>query len=144
MKLISEPNVNYKHDIKINNKEIESIKSSHKEIKNNFNEPFGNIINIDKTDKDNRNNNFIIDNIYLADLFLSKFYCCCKRKRRYAYKILVNESMNIINEKLDIANIFKNICSIESSYAELNKNADIIKMSENCTKDLSEIKEIIK
>ena len=75
----------------------------------------------------------------LKDIFISIFYCC-KKKKRNVYKIIVNESMNVVMEKLDIFNIFRNICSIEySNYDINNNNFDIIKMSEECSKILSDI-----
>ena len=42
-------------------------------------------------------------------------------------------------EKLDIFNIFRNIYSIEISNNHLKNNFDVIKMSKECSKDLSEI-----
>ena len=47
--------------------------------------------------------------------------------------------MNIITEKLDILNIFRNICSIEYSNNDLYNNRDVINMSDECSKELSEI-----
>ena len=49
--------------------------------------------------------------------------------------------MNIIRKKLDIINIFRNICLIEHSHNDLNlnKDSDILKMSKKCESDLSEI-----
>ena len=66
----------------------------------------------------------------LADIFISAFYCCCKKKKRNVYRILINESMNLVMEKLDIFNIFRNICLTEYYNYELNNKLDIIKMSE--------------
>ena len=45
------------------------------------------------------------------------------------YGIVLSESMKLIIEKLDIANIFRNICYIENSNNIVNKNLDAIKMS---------------
>ena len=47
--------------------------------------------------------------------------------------------MEVIMEKLDIFNIVRNICSIEYSNNNLKNNLDVIKMSEKCSKILSEI-----
>ena len=93
---------------------------------------------INKSDKDN--NNGIITKINLKDL-LSSLCACGKRNRKKIYKILINESMNIIRNKLDVINIFRNICLIEKSKDDLNlnKNHDIINMSKKCINDLSEI-----
>ena len=60
--------------------------------------------------------------------------CCCLEEKKYSHKILVEESMNIIMEKLDILNIFRNLCSIESNYNNFNNNRNIIKLSDNCKK----------
>ena len=84
----------------------------------------------------------IVTKINLKDLLVS--ICSCgKRNKKKIYRILINESMNIIRKKLDIINIFKNLYSIEHSNNDLNsnKNSDIIKMSTKCINDLSEITE---
>ena len=48
--------------------------------------------------------------------------------------------MNIIMEKLDILNIFRNLCAIENNFNKCNNNnKHIFKMSEKLAKDLSEI-----
>ena len=97
-----------------------------------------------KNNKADRRNaqNWIIENINLSDIFISVFYRCCKKNRRNVYKILINESMNVVTEKLDILNIFRNISSIEyinyDNYVR-NNNLDTIKMTEECSKELLEI-----
>ena len=103
--------------------------------------------NINKNTDESKNNkteagemnDWIIENISLTDIFISMFYCCCKKNKRNAYKILTNESMNIVSEKLDIFNIFRNICSIEYMNNDRNNILDTIKMTEECSNDLSEI-----
>ena len=125
-------------EVKISDEKFESIKDVYKDINKNSSEPLSNIIKNNKTDRDNENN-WIIENMTLKDIFISIFYCC-KKKKRNVYKILVNESMNVVMEKLDIFNIFRNICSVEySNYDINNNNFDIIKMSEECSKILSDI-----
>ena len=125
-------------EVKISDEKFESIKDVYKDINKNSSEPLSNITKNNKTDRDNENN-WIIENMTLKDIFISIFYCC-KKKKRNVYKILVNESMNVVMEKLDIFNIFRNICSIEySNYDINNNNFDIIKMSEECSKILSDI-----
>jgi hypothetical protein len=129
--------INSKNNKKKDEK-FESIKGVYKDINKNSSEPLSNITKNNKTDKENENN-WIIENMTLKDIFISIFYCC-KKKKRNVYKILVNESMNVVMEKLDIFNIFRNICSIEySNYDINNNNFDIIKMSEECSKILSDI-----
>ena len=66
---------------------------------------------------------------------------CIKRKRINLYKILLKETMIIIKEKLDIFNIFRNLCLIENSKNDLNNNLATIKMSEECSNLLTAIKE---
>ena len=139
--------------MKKNNKNIYNINSRNL-LKNDLNEKkmkkekndksniemLNNSVIINKNEKDD--NNIIITKINLKDLLLSK--CTCgKRKRKKMYKILIEESMIIIRNKLDIFNIFKNMYSIEHSNKDLNlKNVpDIIKMSNKCINDLSEITE---
>ena len=96
---------------------------------------------INKTEQNNtNNNNGIITKMSLKEILLSM--CACgKRNRKKIYSILINESMNIIRNKLDIFNIFRNMCLIEHSNNDLNlnKNSDMINMSKRCISDLSEI-----
>ena len=95
---------------------------------------------IDNTKKENKDsaNLLIINKIHLKDLLNSYCYCC-KRQRKNIYNLLLNESMNIITEKLDILNIFRNICSIEYSNNDLYNKRDVINMSDECSKEVSEI-----
>ena len=133
-KIITEIN-NRNKDIKIYNYEKESIKDSCRIINNNNGES-----NNNKTYREIENN-WIIENIKSTDIFVSKFYCCCKKNRKNVYKILINESMNVVKEKLDIFNIFRNICSIEYINYDRINNLDMIKMTEEISKDLSYIVE---
>ena len=114
---------------KIKKEKIDKITS---EMLNNTNTTI-----INKSDKDNSQ---IITKITLKDI-LSSICSCGKRNKKKIYKILINESMDIIMNKLDIINIFRNICSIEHSNNDLNlnKNPDTINMSKKCVSDLSEI-----
>ena len=124
------------NNIKLINFEIDSNKDSYRNMNKNNDESKNN-----KTDRGNAQN-WIIENINLSDIFISVFYRCCKKNRRNVYKILINESMNVVTEKLDILNIFRNISSIEyinyDNYVRNNK-LDTIKMTEECSKELSEI-----
>ena len=114
---------------KIKKEKIDKITS---EMLNNTNTTI-----INKSDKDNSQ---IITKITLKDI-LSSICSCGKRNRKKIYKVLINESMDIIKNKLDIINIFRNIYSIEHSNNDLNlnKNPDTINMSKKCVSDLSEI-----
>ena len=126
----------FKNKIKKENIENLPIKNRPQDTNKNK-EKFYNRDKISKTILKNKNN-WIITNISLKDLFISRFYCC-KGKKRKVYNLLLNESMEIIMEKLDIFNIFRNICSIEYSNNDLENNLDVIKMSEKCSSILSEI-----
>ena len=62
-------------------------------------------------------------------------YCCfCfTRKRKIIQNILLDEGMNIISEKLDIFNIFKQLYKSEFNIKnDKTKQANIIEMSDNC------------
>ena len=126
----------FKTENNIDNDYIETIKNNPVDINKNDTQLLSNIKKVYKTDIDNENI-MIIRKIKLKDLFLSIF--CCGIKRRKVYNLLVNESMNVLQEKLDILNIFRNICLIENSNNYLNDNSDTIKMSEELSKKLIEI-----
>ena len=121
------------NEIKIPNFENLSIKSNDKDTNTKREKSYYNIDKNIKTSKVNEKD-WIISNISLKDQFISRFHCG-KRKKRNVYNLLLNESMEVIMEKLDIFNIFRNICSIE--YA--NNNLEVIRMSKDCSKDLSGI-----
>ena len=127
----------FKKETKIKNIDIQSVKSSYDDINKNDLESIYNMSKKSKNSTDNTNN-WIIEEIGLKDLLISVFYCC-EKKRRKMYNILLNEGMKVIIEKLDISNIFKNIYSIECSNNDFYKNVNIIKMSGECVKALSEI-----
>ena len=91
-----------------------------------------NIIN-KKTEK----SNYISYNIKM-DCFLIHF-CSCWRKRKNVNNILFDEAMKLINEKLDIFNIFKIITESEKSLDYL-ENQELIKMSEECINNLKKSK----
>ena len=92
-----------------------------------------------KNVRDNENDNYIINEINLKYFFT--LYChCCLKERKNLNKILLNESMNIIIKKLDIFNIFRNICLIEYEYVNSNYNMlETIKMSKECSQNINEI-----
>ena len=127
----------FKKETKIKNIDIQSVKSSYDDINKNDLESIYNMSKKSKNSTDNTNN-WIIEEIGLKDLLISVFYCCGK-KRRKMYNILLNEGMKVIIEKLDISNVFKSVCSIECSNNDFCKSMNIIKMSGECVKALSEI-----
>ena len=95
---------------------------------------------IKKEDKNEQSIVWIINKINLKYLLISKCCCCCKKYKKNVYSLISNESMKLIKEKLDIINIFRNLYIIENSNNVINKNFDSIKMSEECTKELLDIK----
>ena len=94
-------NIDYAKDIfKDNNQNI--IKSF-----NNIDKEYKNRIIVDSDDSSNK-----VENPNFDDL-LSVFCKCCLGKRRKNNNILLNKSMNIITEKLDIINVFRKMCLID-------------------------------
>ena len=110
----------YKNEIDLDKKSNESNKSY-------YNDKNGKIIssNLTSTKKFNfalnndNKNEWIIDIINLKDLFIP---ICFLKERKNIYKILLKETMEIITEKFDILNIFRDLCSIEDikKYSEYN------------------------
>ena len=86
--------------------------------------------------KNNIEENYTINDIDLKYILILLCHCCLQ-KRKTVNKILLNESMNIITKKLDIFNIFRNICLIE--YTNNHNCLEIIKMSKESSEDLSKI-----
>ena len=129
-----------KNDVEID-KETNNKESQKSDIKNSNNKKLlDNFSTKKKTiSLNNKNKNeYLIDIINLRDLFISICFCFSK-KRKNIYKILLNETKEIITEKLDIFNIFRDLCSIEA----IRKNSDVsdinINMSDNCSNYFREI-----
>ena len=84
--------------------------------------------------------NYIIDNIKFSNLLFS--LCSCKSiKRKNLDKILLDEAMNIVGEKLDIFYIFGSLFSIKKDNYNMN-NQKTINMSKECTKKLINLKNV--
>jgi hypothetical protein len=84
--------------------------------------------------------NYIIDNIKFSNLLFS--LCSCKSiKRKNLDKILLDEAMNIVGEKLDIFYIFGSLFSIKKENYQMN-NQKTINMSKECTKKLINLKNV--
>ena len=84
--------------------------------------------------------NYIIDNIKFSNLLFS--LCSCKSiKRKNLDKILLDEAMNIVVEKLDIFYIFGSLFSIKKENYNMN-NQKTINMSKECTKKLINLKNV--
>ena len=89
-------------------------------------------------DTNKYNDEYIIDNIKLTDLFIDICLNLCKR-RNNLYKILLNEARTVIIQKLDIFNVFRSLCSIEKEKRNSSDNLFQIKMSEDCFNNLSSL-----
>ena len=84
--------------------------------------------------------NYIIDNIKISNLLFS--LCSCNSiKRKNLDKILLDEAMNIVGEKLDIFYIFESLFSIKKENYNMN-NQKTINMSKECTKKLINLKNV--
>ena len=90
-----------------------------------------------KSNKDN-NNNDIINSIEL-NIFCVHFGFCFVRKKKNLHNILLNESMKLISEKLDILNIFRIMCLNEGIYSKYDYKNDFIQMSNECVQSLKNV-----
>ena len=85
------------------------------------------------------NDNLIINNVHLNN-FLVHFCFLCVRKRNNLQNILLDESINLLSEKLDIINIFKMICLVEEQKQIYKFDQNMINMSNECISSLRKIK----
>ena len=92
---------------------------------------------IDELFNDKENNN-IINYIKLNKLLVHLGFCFV-RKRKNVYNILLNEVNNLIVDKLDIFNIFKNMYINEKNQISIGYEKEIINMSNECIKKLNKI-----
>jgi hypothetical protein len=78
----------------------------------------------------------------ISEIKLNKFriYFCflCIRKTKNAHNILLNEGMNIVNEKLDILNLFRKIYKNDITNEKFTK-IEFKKMSEECRQNLESL-----
>ena len=130
----------YQNDIEIDKKANKELYK--KDIIYSNNKKLADIFSTAKKTISLRNNNkneYLIDIINLKDLFISIRFCF-SRKRKNIYKILLNETKEIVTEKLDIFNIFRDLCSIEDIKKNSDDNIININMSDNCSNYLREKK----
>ena len=126
-------------EVSINNKLEKDIKINdinYNENKTNISNNENNKIDkkekeIEKSEEDKIIQKIIINKFYLYLCFI------CIRKRKNIQNILLDEGMKVIKEKLDIINIFKNLCRDEL-YQEKEKinETEIIEMSDSCKNNL--------
>ena len=112
-------------EIKLENIDFQKDYEENKNCLDNLNN------SVKKENKNEQNIDYIINKINLKDLLISKSLCCENYKKN-VYNLILNESMKLIIEKLDIINIFRSMYIIENS--KINKNLDPIKMSEEFKK----------
>ena len=121
------------------NYENQSVKNN---VKADYMKESNIIINMKKNNKDlinEKENNLLINYIKLNNYLIHLGFCFV-RKRKNVDNILLDEVMNIITEKLDILNIFRNMCLHENMQKILGCEHEIIKMSDECIKILKELK----
>ena len=123
--------------------ETEDINSAKNSLKDNNKNKSESLLNINKKSQnkiinENVNNFWKIDQIKLKDLLIPKCHCFVG-KRNNINKILMNEAMNIISEKLDILNIFRNMCSLENLDNNYKYDLGAFQMSEECSNYLLRI-----
>ena len=83
--------------------------------------------------------NVIINNVHL-NKFLVHICFCCIRKRNNLQNILLDESMSLLSEKLDIINIFKMMCLGEELKQKYKFDNSMIHLSNECINSLKKIK----
>ena len=83
--------------------------------------------------------NVIINNVHLNKFFVHICFCCI-RKRNNLQNILLDESMNLLSEKLDIINIFKMMCLGKEVKQKYKFDKSMIHMSNECINSLKKIK----
>ena len=71
---------------------------------------------------------------------LCTYFCfCCSRKRKNIANTLLDEAMNIIKDKLDIYNMFRNMYYIDDIKQLNNYKYKDIEFSNECKQKLKEI-----
>ena len=102
-----------------------------------YNSKKSNDINIIKEKENNKNidskinDEYIINDIPLNQLYVHLGFCCLRCKKDLS-NILLDESQFLLAEKLDIINIFKNICLTEEIQNKYELKNDNIYMSDKC------------
>ena len=121
---------NYKNQSVKNNIKAYNMKESNLIInmKNNYKD----IVN-------EKENNHLI-NYFKINNYSIHLGFCFVRKSKNVDKVLLDEVMNIIKEKLDVLNIFRDMCLYENMQKKLGCEHEIIKMFNKYIKILKEIK----
>ena len=122
-------NINYNKNIKIESFDNQLVKNNSKYSDKNSKDIIYKRTDKSKLDSINDNEkDWVINKINLTDILISICFCF-KKNRKNAYKLLLKEAINVIIEKLDIFNLFRDLCSIENSKNNFKHKPEIIKMS---------------
>ena len=121
-----------------NNIDLEDIKDTdnNKEINNNEVSNINNRINNEVISNNSDGN--LINEIHLNKILVHIGFCCI-RSRNNLNNILLDESKNLLSEKLDIINIFKMMCLGEEVRDKFKLNNERIQMSNECQTSLENI-----
>ncbi len=127
----------YKIENEIQNFENQSVKNNVKDLY--IKEP-NMRINLDTIKQRDfikeKDNNQLINYIKLNNHLIHLFFCFERNKNN----VLIDKAMNIISEKLDILNLFRNICLQENFQKKFGNEHEAINMSEDYIKLLRESK----
>ncbi len=127
----------YKIENEIQNYENQSVKNNLKDLY--IKEP-NMRINLDTIKQRDfikeKDNNQLINYIKLNNHLIHLFFCFERNKNN----VLIDKAMNIISEKLDILNLFRNICLQENFQKKFGNEHEAINMSEDYIKLLRESK----
>ena len=74
-----------------------------------------------------------------TNMFCTYFCFCCSRKRENFGNVLLDEAMNIITEKLDIYNIFRNMYYIDDVKKKTNYEYEDFEITDDCKEKLKKI-----
>jgi len=74
-----------------------------------------------------------------TNIFRTYFCFCCVRKRQNFGNVLLDEAMDIITDKLDIYNMFRNFYFIDDIKAKWNYEYKDFEMSEECKNRLKDV-----
>ena len=80
----------------------------------------------------------IINEIQINKICIYLFFCFA-RKRKNINNILLDECMNIITQKLDILNLFRNLYKDEKMQIKFDIKDELIQMSNECIINLKNI-----
>ena len=124
-------------------KNLKNESNKNNDINNQNNANLINENTLEHKEEKIKENEIIVSDKRITKIKISKLctYFCffCVRKRKNIQNVLLDEGMKLIIENLDIINIFKKLYKDEKIQEKLNKEKEIIKMSDNCQKRIKEI-----